>query len=137
MRWRFLETIEPARVVHIRCVDLISKDNIYAQVTCRLHTKQVKQNTTPPILYVINHYNLTIFTEPIFQTLAIYDRFGRLMFGNELTPKDVLEYVVFEKHLSNIYGSWRVHGKIIPPWTGAGMDLDMRRTLAVAQEAEA
>ena len=30
--------------------------------------------------------------------------------------KDVLEYCVFEKHLSNLYGSWRLHGKIIPDW---------------------
>lgn len=50
------------------------------------------------------------------QTLAIYDRFGRLMYGQEDVPKDVLEYVVFEKHLTNPYGSWRMHGKIIPPW---------------------
>lgn len=51
-----------------------------------------------------------------FQTLAIYDRFGRLMYGQEDVPKDVLEYVVFEKHLVNPYGSWRMHGKIVPPW---------------------
>lgn len=51
-----------------------------------------------------------------FQTLAIYDRFGRLMYGQEDVPRDVLEYVVFEKHLVNPYGSWRMHGKIIPPW---------------------
>ena len=50
------------------------------------------------------------------QTLAIYDRFGRLMYGQEDVPRDVLEYVVFEKHLANPYGSWRMHGKIVPPW---------------------
>uniref|UniRef100_A0A2K5L9D2 Large ribosomal subunit protein mL45 n=1 Tax=Cercocebus atys TaxID=9531 RepID=A0A2K5L9D2_CERAT len=42
------------------------------------------------------------------QTLAIYDRFD--------VPKDVLEYVVFEKQLTNPYGSWRMHSKIVPPW---------------------
>jgi large subunit ribosomal protein L45 len=30
--------------------------------------------------------------------------------------KDVLEYIVFEKHLVNEYGLWRIHDKIIPPW---------------------
>ena len=30
--------------------------------------------------------------------------------------KDVLEYVVFEKHLANVYGTWRLHSKIIPDW---------------------
>lgn len=50
------------------------------------------------------------------QTLAIYDRFGRLMYGQEDVPRDVLEYIVFEKHLTNPYGSWRMHAKIVPPW---------------------
>uniref|UniRef100_A0A2I3RZR6 Large ribosomal subunit protein mL45 n=2 Tax=Pan TaxID=9596 RepID=A0A2I3RZR6_PANTR len=50
------------------------------------------------------------------QTLAICDWFGRLMYGQEDVPKNVLEYVVFEKHLTNPYGSWRMHGKIVPPW---------------------
>uniref|UniRef100_A0A8C9N6Q2 39S ribosomal protein L45, mitochondrial n=1 Tax=Serinus canaria TaxID=9135 RepID=A0A8C9N6Q2_SERCA len=51
-----------------------------------------------------------------WQTLAIYDRFGRLMYGGEEIPKDVLEYVVFERYLVNPYGTWRMHGKIIPEW---------------------
>ena len=33
-----------------------------------------------------------------------------------MVAKDVLEYVVFEKHLSNVYGIWRLHSKIIPDW---------------------
>ncbi|XP_033624749.1 39S ribosomal protein L45, mitochondrial-like [Asterias rubens] len=89
IRWKFLESIEKPRVVHIRCTDMIDKGNLYGQVTVRMHTKQI---------------------------LAIYDRFGRLMLGSEDIPKDVLEYIVFEKHLSGLYGSWRVHGKIIPQW---------------------
>lgn len=39
------------------------------------------------------------------------------MYGQEDVSKDVLEYVVFEKHLANPYGSWRTHSKIIPPQT--------------------
>lgn len=50
------------------------------------------------------------------QTLAVYDRFGRLLYGSDVVAKDVLEYVVFEKHLSNLYGKWRIHEKIIPDW---------------------
>lgn len=38
------------------------------------------------------------------------------MHGSEILAKDVLEYIVFEKHLSNEYGLWRVHAKIIPDW---------------------
>ncbi|XP_034944563.1 probable 39S ribosomal protein L45, mitochondrial [Chelonus insularis] len=89
IRWRYIETLEPPRVVHARNTSVITKENIYAQLTVRFHSTQ---------------------------TLAIYDRFGRLMHGSEIVKKDVLEYVVFEKHLSNKYGLWRIHGKIIPSW---------------------
>ncbi|XP_065169106.1 large ribosomal subunit protein mL45-like [Atheta coriaria] len=89
IRWKHLKNIELPRVVHARCTDIVSKENVFAQLTVRFHTQQM---------------------------LAIYDRFGRLMHGSEILAKDVLEYVVFEKHLANEYGKWRVHYKIIPDW---------------------
>uniref|UniRef100_F7DWV1 Large ribosomal subunit protein mL45 n=1 Tax=Equus caballus TaxID=9796 RepID=F7DWV1_HORSE len=89
VRWSFVESLEPPLVVQVRCSNLLNQGNMYGQITVRMHTRQ---------------------------TLAIYDRFGRLMYGQEDVPKDVLEYVVFEKHLVNPYGSWRMHGKIVPPW---------------------
>uniref|UniRef100_A0A8C3LKV6 Large ribosomal subunit protein mL45 n=1 Tax=Chrysolophus pictus TaxID=9089 RepID=A0A8C3LKV6_CHRPC len=89
IRWSFVESLEPPRVVHIRCTSIVNQGNLYGQVTVRMHTRQ---------------------------TLAIYDRFGRLMYGGEQLPKDVLEYVVFERYLVNPYGTWRMHGKIIPEW---------------------
>lgn len=89
IHWKFLKSLEPPRVVHARCTDIVTKENIFGQVTVRFHTQQV---------------------------LAIYDRFGRLMHGSEILAKDVLEYVVFEKHISNEYGVWRLHEKIIPDW---------------------
>lgn len=92
IHWKFLKSLEPPRVVHARCTDVITKENIFGQVTVRFHTQQV---------------------------LAIYDRFGRLMHGSEILAKDVLEYVVFEKHISNEYGVWRLHEKIIPDWMPA------------------
>lgn len=85
LRWKWIETIEKPKTVHIRANSMLAKDNLFAQVTVRLHSKQI---------------------------LAIYDQFGRLMFGDELVPRDVLEYVVYEKHLANLYGRWRMHGKI-------------------------
>lgn len=48
--------------------------------------------------------------------LAVYDRFGRLAFGSDKLAKDVLEYAVFEKHLTNLYGVWRLHEKVEPEW---------------------
>ncbi|XP_074544984.1 large ribosomal subunit protein mL45 [Halichoeres trimaculatus] len=92
IRWRFLESLEPPKVVHARCPDMVTKGNLYGQVTVRMHSKQ---------------------------TLAIYDRFGRLMLGSEEQPKDVLEYLVIERHLVNPYGLWRLHGKIVPSWAPA------------------
>ncbi|KAJ7313647.1 hypothetical protein JRQ81_005223 [Phrynocephalus forsythii] len=89
IRWKFLESLEPPRIVQVRYLSMVNEENAYGQVTVRMHTRQ---------------------------TLAIYDRFGRLMYGGENVPKDVLEYVVFEKHLSNRYGQWRLHDKIVPSW---------------------
>ena len=88
--WEFVKSLEPPHVVQVRCEDVISKSNVFAQVTVRFHTQQI---------------------------LAVYDRFGRLIHGNPHVAKDVLEYVVFEKHLADTYGKWRLHGKIIPQTT--------------------
>ncbi|XP_055762448.1 39S ribosomal protein L45, mitochondrial-like [Salvelinus fontinalis] len=89
LRWHFVESLEPPKVVHARCPDMVSKGNMYGQVTVRMHSRQ---------------------------TLAVYDRFGRLMMGSEEEPRDVLEYLVLERHLVNPYGMWRLHGKIVPAW---------------------
>lgn len=92
IRWRFVESLEPPKVVHARCPDMVTKGNLYGQVTVRMHSKQ---------------------------TVAIYDRFGRLMLGSEDQPKDVLEYLVIERHIVNPYSRWRLHGKIVPSWAPA------------------
>ena len=38
------------------------------------------------------------------------------MSGSEKIVKDVLEFVVFENHVSEEYGRWRIHAKLIPDW---------------------
>lgn len=53
------------------------------------------------------------------------------MYGDPHQPRDVLEYVVMEKHIANEYGQWRVHGKIIPDWMPA-RDV-MRKTYVKAK----
>merc|ERR1719402_492389 len=92
IRWNFIKSLEPAKVVHARCEKILSDENFFGQLTVRFHTQQ---------------------------TLAVYDRFGRLIHGSETVAKDVLEFVVFEKHLSNTYGTWRLHAKIVPEWLPA------------------
>jgi len=34
------------------------------------------------------------------------------MIGSPDIARNVLEYVVFERHVSNPYGMWRIHAKI-------------------------
>ncbi len=46
LRWRFVESLEPPRVVHARCPDMISKGNLYGQVTLRVHSRQVRIRLT-------------------------------------------------------------------------------------------
>jgi len=87
LRWSFVESVEPPKVVQVRVEELMSKENLFAQVTVRMHTKQI---------------------------LAIYDRFGRLMYGDSQLPKGVVEYIVMEKWITDTNGLWRIHGKIMP-----------------------
>ena len=90
--WNFLKSLEPPMTVMVREQEVVTRGNTFAQITVRFHTQQI---------------------------LAVYDRFGRLIHGHPHVAKDVLEYVVFEKHLANLYGKWRLHSKIVPDWLNA------------------
>lgn len=41
LRWSFIKSIEPPRVVHARVTDIITQDNLFAQLTVRFHSQQV------------------------------------------------------------------------------------------------
>lgn len=43
IRWKYIKSIELPRVVHARCTDIITKENIFAQLTVRFHTQQVRR----------------------------------------------------------------------------------------------
>jgi len=96
IRWKFLKSIEPPLCVSVRTQKLDEKttgletDETFAQITVRLHSQQ---------------------------TLAIYDRFGNLMYGNENVAVNNLEYIIFEKNISSTRGIWRIHDRILPQWT--------------------
>lgn len=49
------------------------------------------------------------------QKLAVYDQWGRLILGDAEVAKEVVEYVVFEKHIANRYSQWRLHFKLRSP----------------------
>ena len=41
IHWRFIKEVERPRLVQARVASIFEKDNLYAQVTVRLHTEQV------------------------------------------------------------------------------------------------
>lgn len=41
VRWKYIKNIELPRIVHARCTNIVSKENIFAQLTVRFHTQQV------------------------------------------------------------------------------------------------
>jgi len=41
LKWKYIETLEPPRVVKVRTPSLIEQNNYYGQVTVRFHSKQV------------------------------------------------------------------------------------------------
>lgn len=41
IHWKFIKNIELPRVVHARCTDVVSKENVFGQTTVRFHTQQV------------------------------------------------------------------------------------------------
>ena len=42
IRWTFIESLEPARIVRARNTSIGGKENPYSQLTVRFHTKQVR-----------------------------------------------------------------------------------------------
>ena len=41
IHWRFVKEVERPRLVQARVASILERDNLYAQVTVRLHTEQV------------------------------------------------------------------------------------------------
>lgn len=48
------------------------------------------------------------------QVMAVYDKAGRLLRGHPAAPRDVVDYVVLERHIVNPKSTWRVAGKLPP-----------------------
>lgn len=44
IRWKWIESLEQPVVQHIVTREMITKEEIFAQVTVRIHSKQVKFN---------------------------------------------------------------------------------------------
>ena len=59
------------------------------------------------------------------KVMAIKDKHGRHITGSDKEVKEVVEYVVFERHLTNKYGVWKVCGKlhVLPQRTNTSTQL--------------
>jgi len=89
--WELVEEMERPRVVNARVATFDSKDSLLAQVVVRMHTKQI---------------------------LALYNSVGTLTKGHPTRPRDVIDYVVFERLLAKPQSRWRIATKLPPqlPW---------------------
>ncbi|XP_058954845.2 large ribosomal subunit protein mL45 [Pocillopora verrucosa] len=86
LHWRFVSAVTRPQVVHVRVGQVQTKDNLFAQITVKIHSKQV---------------------------MAVKDRYGRHISGSDKLPKQVIDYVVFELPLTSTkYGTWKVCGKL-------------------------
>ena len=91
---KYLVIMKNNKVVHARHADIVSKENMFGQVTVRFHTQQQ--------LAVYDRWTDVHLEYYVINAMMNIVRFGRLIHGSEVVAKDVLEYVVFEKHLSNV-----------------------------------
>jgi large subunit ribosomal protein L45 len=41
IRWKWIQAIEQPEIVHIITREMLSKANVYAQITVRMHSQQV------------------------------------------------------------------------------------------------
>lgn len=65
IRWRFMESLEPPKVVHARCPDMVTKGNLYGQVTVRMHSKQVRNRMDS------SHRSVDLSLKSIFRFLVL------------------------------------------------------------------
>ncbi|KAK4514956.1 uncharacterized protein ATC70_002563 [Mucor velutinosus] len=89
--WRYHGDVEQPKIVCVRCVGTtgVSKHGFaVGQVTVRMFTKQ---------------------------SMAVFDKKNKLIGGDPNKIHNVLEYVVFQKTISDPEDIWRVYGKVAAP----------------------
>jgi len=59
------------------------------------------------------------------KVMAIKDKHGRHITGSDKEVKEIVDFVVFERHLTNKYGVWKVCGKLhlVPQRTNTAKQL--------------
>jgi len=62
LHWRFVKEVDRPRIVHARVASVFDNDNLYAQVTVRMHTEQVRNH----VLFKSTIYLKFIFSLVLF-----------------------------------------------------------------------
>jgi len=57
------------------------------------------------------------------------------MYGSRDLEQDVMEYLVFEKNVVDLYGRWRLQGKLTPDWQK--LTAEARRSIRLDAPASA
>ncbi|KAI7899796.1 uncharacterized protein BX663DRAFT_519540 [Cokeromyces recurvatus] len=89
--WRYHGDVEQPKIVCVRCLGTtgLSKHGFsIGQVTVKMFTKQ---------------------------SMAVYDKKNKLIGGDPNKIHNVLEYVIFQKTISDPEDIWRIYGKIAAP----------------------
>ncbi|CEG75465.1 hypothetical protein RMATCC62417_10501 [Rhizopus microsporus] len=89
--WKYHGEVEAPKIVCIRCISPtgFSKHGFaIGQVTVKMFTKQ---------------------------SMAVYDKKNKLVGGDPNKVHNILEYIVFQKTISNPEDIWRVYGKVASP----------------------
>ena len=68
-RWKYLESLEAPRVVHVRTTEMLSKENVYAQITVRFLTRQVNiaENLLTVTYQYLHFYALSLYRHIVSQ----------------------------------------------------------------------
>lgn len=56
------------------------------------------------------------------------------MHGSRHLEQNVLEYLVFEKNIVDLYGRWRLQGKITPDWLK--LNAEVHRSVLIKEATE-
>ncbi|XP_062520114.1 large ribosomal subunit protein mL45-like [Corticium candelabrum] len=85
--WKFVKQIVSPRIVDARIEPVLTKETLFAQITVRINARQ---------LFGVRH------------------RFGKLLRGDDWKERDVIDYVILERHIVEALSVWRVCGKVAP-----------------------
>ena len=55
-----------------------------------------------------------MYNSKTLQIFAVYDKTGTVHKGDPTHPREVVDYIVMERHLADSGSSWRLAGKVPP-----------------------